>query len=721
MRTINFILGIHNHQPVGNFDHVFEEAYQKSYLPMLEAVIEFPSIRLMYHTTGPLLDWLEEHHPEYFDLLKILIGRDQLEIMTGGYYEPILAVIPDADKLGQIQMMTQYIADRWGRRARGMWMAERVWEPHLAKPLAESGVEFITLDDYHFYSAGLNPDKLLGYYCTDEQGYGLSIFPISKKLRYLIPFAQAEDALAYLHERADESGQSLLVMADDGEKFGLWPGTYEWVHEKGWLKRFFQALQDAMAEGWLKLTTCSEFIAIHPPRGRVYLPCASYFEMSAWSLPAASGAKLDQIVHRYQAEGRLDELQPYLKGGFWRNFIAKYDESNRMYRKMLWVSERLSKCEGEASLAPTNPGQTPGSAPTAIDMARRHLYRAQCNCAYWHGVFGGLYLPHLRQAVYQNLLEAEVILNELEHPQGEFTEIAQKDLDADGSEEILLRNQHIGIIVSLREGGAICEFDYLPARFNLLNTLRRQPEAYHGQVAIAGSEIKEGESIHDQFRAKEDRLERYLIYDRHLRGSLIDHFLSAEESPQSLLNGTYYELGDFAGKPYDLLEIPTAAKGIILGRSGKVVDNCIELRKHIQLPAQQDELHMEYSIFNKSAIPLTILFAPEFNFALLAGDYPERYYYQANKDLDREALDSVGICSEVRRFSLFDENEGFAVHFEFADPAEIWRYPVETVSQSEGGFERVYQSSCVLPVYRLAVEGNGTFTTKFKIRIQTLQ
>ncbi|HDH57818.1 MAG TPA: DUF1926 domain-containing protein, partial [Bacteroidetes bacterium] len=42
----------------------------------------------------------------------------------------------------------------------------------------------------------------------------------------------------------------------------------------------------------------------------------------------------------------------------------------------------------------------------------------------------------------------------------------------------------------------------------------------------------------------------------------------------------------------------------------------------------------------------------------------------------------------------------------------------ETVSQSEGGFERVYQSSCVLPVYRLSVNPSSIAKFKFKLQIK---
>src|SRR3712207_8106989 len=39
--------------------------------------------------------------------------------------------------------------------------------------------------------------------------------------------------------------------------------------------------------------------------------------------------------------------------------------------------------------------------------AVKELYRAQCNCAYWHGAFGGVYLSFMRGALWHHLLRAE--------------------------------------------------------------------------------------------------------------------------------------------------------------------------------------------------------------------------------------------------------------------------------------------------------------------------
>src|SRR5256885_1881744 len=181
MDRLAFCFGIHNHQPIGNFDHVFVEATERAYRPFLERLQARPEVRLAVHCTGSLLEWLRERSPRTFDLLAALAERRQVELLTGGFYEPILAVLPDHDKFGQIERLTAFLKTHFGVRPRGMWLAERVWEPHLPRVLAEAGVEYVLVDDSHFALAGLDPDTLGGYYLTEDQGVRLRVFPISQR------------------------------------------------------------------------------------------------------------------------------------------------------------------------------------------------------------------------------------------------------------------------------------------------------------------------------------------------------------------------------------------------------------------------------------------------------------------------------------------------------------------------------------------------------------
>src|SRR5882724_7042769 len=122
---------VHAHQPVGNFEHVLERCYRQSYLPFLELLAKHYSVRSAVHYSGPLLVWIEKHHPEYFDLLRLLVQRKQIEMVGGGFYEPILAVIPPEDQVEQVERLAAYLENHFGQRPSGAWLAERVWEPQL--------------------------------------------------------------------------------------------------------------------------------------------------------------------------------------------------------------------------------------------------------------------------------------------------------------------------------------------------------------------------------------------------------------------------------------------------------------------------------------------------------------------------------------------------------------------------------------------------------------
>ncbi|MFQ5600745.1 MAG: alpha-amylase, partial [Candidatus Krumholzibacteriia bacterium] len=126
MGAVELILAVHNHQPVGNFDHVVEDAFQRAYGPFLEVLGRHGAIRACLHQPGILWEWVEKHHPEYIDRVQEMIGRGQLEILSGGYYEPILPVIPERDRQGQIAKLNRYLEERFGVTPRGAWLARYV-------------------------------------------------------------------------------------------------------------------------------------------------------------------------------------------------------------------------------------------------------------------------------------------------------------------------------------------------------------------------------------------------------------------------------------------------------------------------------------------------------------------------------------------------------------------------------------------------------------------
>ncbi|MBS3900321.1 MAG: DUF1926 domain-containing protein [Dethiobacter sp.] len=681
-KSIKLILVLHNHQPEGNLPEVFARTYLSAYEPFISELERFPSLKVVQHYSGILFSWLLTNQPEFMARLQQLVSRGQIEMMGGGFFEPILAAIPDADKVGQIEKQTRFISENFRVAVSGAWLAERVWEPHLAQPLAEAGISYTVLDDAHFRNVGFSEEDTLHYYLTEEGGKVLYIFPINEKLRYLVPFAEPKETIDYLYSMATAEGERVVVLADDGEKFGSWPGTAELVYGKQWLRRFFTLLEEN--SHWLSVTTCAEFLKERPPAGQVYLPAGSYREMMEWS------------------------------GGFWRNFFIRYPESNQIHKRMLHVREKLE-------LLPAGPQK---------EEAREHLWASQCNCAYWHGVFGGLYLNFLRSALYSRIIAAETVIDRFLHPQQSWLEMEKKDFDYDGAEEVLVSGPELGFILSPAQGGSLLELDFKPLRFNLFDVLSRRREAYHCNIfeladgQCNGSEIK---TIHQISRVKEAGLERLLIYDNYRRASLIDHFFPVGTSLEELLCGLgTVEAGDFAGNPY--LFQAGEANGearVSLGRDGFVGMAGqvwpVRVEKKLTYLPQSGEIRYDYRLINLGESRLAVIFAVEFNINLLAGQAPDRYYRVPGAELNENNLSSRGELQQVEQIELVDEWQGIFTQFNFAQPVKFWRMPLETVSQSEDGMERVYQGSTLLPAWQLGLQPGEASLLSFVQKVSKLE
>jgi 4-alpha-glucanotransferase len=665
--ALAFCFGVHNHQPIGNFEGVLRETTAHAYRPFFERLRARAEVRLTVHCTGSLLEWLREHEGATFDLLGEVVAAGRVELLTGGFYEPILAILPDADKRGQIERLNAFLTSHFGVRPRGMWLAERVWEPQLARALHEAGVEYVLVDDRHFALAGSEPDELGGYYLTEDQGATLGVFPINERLRHLIPFADVDKSIEYLSERRGRL--PAVTVVDDGEKFGGWPGTFRHVYEDGWLDRFFDRI---LATPWLRMATFADVVDATPASGRVYLPTASYHEMGEWALPAAAGRVLEEAKRDLQGLDGGGRLAGLLRGGFWRNFLVKYPEVAEFYWKMLRVSAAVDRACRER---PTE---------TSVLAAREALWRGQANDAYWHGVFGGCYLPHLRRAVKSALLEAEVGL-----PVGAVPAATVADVNGDGLEEVVARTHELVVTLNPARGGTLTEIAALARRHDLADVLTRRPEAYHARLGAAtGAGIR---SIHDQPAEKEPGLQRMLAYDRFRRASLLDGLFDAAGELDAVEPWPNARVA--LGEAVFAHQVETRDGGVEMTlRHGVETPVPVVVDKRVSV--RGESVTARYRL---SATGLTGRWGVQWNLALSASDAPGRYLALP----DRPSLGSRGRRTDVSEVALIDEWLALEARLRWTPAAELAWGPVETVSVSEGGFERIYQGLALLLLWPL--------------------
>jgi hypothetical protein len=446
---VDFVFAVHLHQPLGNFDHVIDEAVERSYLPLLDVLDRHPGIRVDLHISGCLFEWLEMHRTDVLDRLAAL--GDRVEWMSGGFYEPILGLIPEHDRVEQIERMTAYLKRRFGHRPRGMWLAERVWEPSLAATLAAAGMSYTVVDDRLLRAAGSGAEHLGGYVTADHFGRGVALFPIWESLRMAIPHRPPEDVLAMMHEWHRDRPEDLAVMGDDGEKFGLWPASAATVDEGGWLDRFFDLVDGAE---WLRVTTFEAYLGTHRPRAHVAVPPGSYGEMNRWTLPPSAADEIDAAATSAAMREILDR---HIAGAGIGAFGVRYPEVGVTLHKMWRLSEAIADAGGPRE-------------------ARVQLLRAQCNCAYWHGWFGGLYLPHLRADVQQRLIDARSRLDAARYPGGDRTwgELEVTDWDGDLSPEVVVELPLQSWVIDPAEDGALLFLDDKPSGWSLGDVIARR-------------------------------------------------------------------------------------------------------------------------------------------------------------------------------------------------------------------------------------------------------
>lgn len=705
---IRFCLVLHNHQPIGNFENVFEQAYRDSYLPFLDVFEPYSDLRLTLHTSGPLLEWLEERHPEYLDRLAHLVSAGRVEILGGSFYEAILTMIPPRDRIGQITSYARHLERRFGADVRGIWVPERVWEQNLASDLAAAGVNYTVLDDFHFRNAGLRDEDLHGYYLTEDDGHLLNVFPGSERLRYLIPFGQPHETIDYLRSIAERHPQAVVVFGDDGEKFGTWPETKRHVYKDGWLQRFFDEL--VANKDWLRVSTLGEAAEQTRPVGKVYLPDASYREMTEWVLPVEQQMEYEDLIHDLKHDPRWERIRPFIRGGYWRNFKVRYPEANEMYARMLMVSRHLEQAHRE------------GVTGDTFESARRELYRGQCNCPYWHGAFGGIYLPHLRHAVYNHLIAADNLLQQAVGKRGPYVEATADDYNFDAQREIRLVNDQLVTLIAPAAGGQMYELDVRAICLNLLATLARRPEAYHRKVVACAQNHDQNDgvaSIHDRVICKQEGLDQYLRYDAFPRKSLVDHFYDEDLSLNDLIVGDDVERGDFVQAPYEarVRRNPDRIQ-VVLKRTGSVGETEVTITKGVTLIAGRSAMEIAYML---EGLPMdrTLHFSVELNFAGLPPKAEDRFFYLKDPTEPQGHLGTQLDLQDVDQLGLVDQWQGIDLRWSSSRPAGIWTYPIETVSQSEGGFELVHQSVVVQPHWRVRGDAAGRWSVTMQLEIDT--
>jgi hypothetical protein len=410
---LSIILGSHNHIPYGAGDEDGEHMYTARLKPFLQTLNQFPKIPAVLHYSGTLLTWLETNHPELLHILEGLIARKQVEILGGGFYEPMMPLLPHNDKIGQIELLTAYLRKKFGKRPQGCWIPQAAWEQPLVGVLDACGMGYTFLEERHFMAAGFPEAGLRAPCISENQGKIAVVFPLSERLRDAFAVRDAAQVLERLIQDTGSRDALITVFPEQ-----LFAGESGEPVEASY-GRFFESL--SRISGAVEFTTPAKY---------------------------------------YKSLGRLPKA--YFPGDTGRNFLIDYPEANDLYAKMMFTHGLINQLRGDKSRK---------------QNAREELWKAQGYTLFaprtdvvpslpGGGSCADIRRASLRKAVYKALLGAERICRD----QGKFTpSLLAFDFDFDGRAEYLFQDRNINCYVTSM-GASVFELDYLPKTWNYLDT-----------------------------------------------------------------------------------------------------------------------------------------------------------------------------------------------------------------------------------------------------------
>ena len=639
MAKTSFIFVIHFHQPVGQLRHVLDRVQRNSYELLLRVFESYPGLRFTLHFSGPLIMYWREYYPEFLGRLADYVKRSGVEVLGGTFSEAALPLLPAEDRVRQLKMGRELVEEVFGVEPRGAWLPERVWDPTLPPALAEAEYEYVILDDEVGYRAGLWKGDVHRAQITEYSGVRSGVFFIDGPIRYILPWRSQEEVFDYLRGFASERGEEYVLWGSDAEKFGEWwdPGPAE-----AWLRRFLDMLVRA---GDVELLTPSEYLRRFGYRGPVYLYPGSYDKMMEWS------------------------------GGYFPNFVRKYRESNNMHKKMLYVRRKLEelKAGGDAWL---------------------EYYMAQCNDAYWHGLFGGIYLAHLRQGVYEHLVRAERLAEEQGGLEGELR-VRELDFDYDGEREVLVEAGRANFYIKPGDGGSLFELDVKEPgdEFNLVNSMGRYGEPYLSGVA-------------------------WYRPDWYRRVSFREHIWREGAGIWDWVNNTpFADVSDFALGRYLLEDYgDNFVRLVYTGRdwSDRSRPKRLLLVKTYRFSQDGSALEVEYRWRNmeletvRERLSVELTLTPRLSYE--SEDMP---WYTVDGEFNRSVREhhvspwsrSVTVHSPVFR----------DVHVEDEKHARLWVAPIETLSRTEKGLRKEYQALGVMFIHEVELGPGEAFSTKIRL------
>ncbi|GMO31784.1 MAG: DUF1926 domain-containing protein [Termitinemataceae bacterium] len=412
-KSIEIILGLHFHLPHGTKAEDYEYLYEHRIKVFISALYRYSNIPVVIHISGNLYNYIEREHPELFMVINDMIKIKQVELLSGGFFEPMMPLLQPAERVSQIEMLTTYIRRNFGKRSYGCWLPDIAWDQNMVSTLNSCNIAWTFLDAARFSEVGV---KHFEHCITEDKGKLVTVFPHAKTIRNAFETKPPKDCLEEI----------LAKCTNHKNIFAIFPRTIysEDVNGNPTLEDMYKFL-DSLTE---------------------------YSEKIEWTLPS-------KVVKNNKAVRKVFFNQKNVK-----QFLLEYPAANNLYAKMIWGR----------SVADAVRGDKIRKSRSQYKVCRAAVYNLFCEKNNYeetlYGVDGTesncLEHPELRAAAFSSILDAERIAREINPV---VNSIINSDFLLYGENDFIYQGKPINCLIK-RKGGAIFELDYMPKTWNYVNT-----------------------------------------------------------------------------------------------------------------------------------------------------------------------------------------------------------------------------------------------------------
>ena len=468
----------------------YDRMYQTVYKPLARFLYSHPDFKFSFSFTGPQLLYYKKKRNEFLTIIKELVERNQVEILGGGFYAPVLPLLFPVDRNTQIDMLSTEIRQTVGKRPRGITLFGDIWDSSLVNNLQTCGIEYTLLDSC---SIPENKRNFL-YNITNDLGKSVELFPYYNE--FIPPADMPCDTFAKnilkAVEKTEKQDDYYQITPD---KIVILSMNYQTISElvgAKWFEQFDTYLKNT-PDSRIKTGTIDEYRKKQSIKIPAYIPTAMNRMLDSWC---------GYLVR--------DRNRTSFKNTVY-NFMDNYRSCRNLYNRITYMTILINQYKKDKMRK---------------KAAREKLLEAQAGNAVLCTMNGPYTNTKYRQDAYRSLITAEKFLRD----DGKFTEdVTRFDYTNDGLNEYICKMQAYFAYISLL-GGAVQELDVMKNCGNYADNLNRVFE-YDGA---------------------EDNYNRGLFIDHLFENSQFERYINNEAAGDGVFSRIYYKEAKFSASRKEL-------------------------------------------------------------------------------------------------------------------------------------------------------------------------